>query len=276
VVGSEVDPAREVTAFDAGTALARTGERRSRAQVTARWSNGDGPGINGGLFAALAARAVADETGLPPRSLTIHYLAAPAVGEVELAVSIPRQGRTTAFARLEVSQDGRHVAQAMAVCTAWRDDAPAFADAPRPDVPALEDCTPVDPGHPRVPPLLSNYEMRVAIDPERRPVALGGWIRTREPRPVDHVALAAMTDAFIPPAFFRPAERVLVPTLELTIHFRGEPPAGEHPWIQGFFTSRTAAGGVVEEDGELWSADGVLLVQSRQLSVMRRAPGAPG
>jgi acyl-CoA thioesterase len=260
-----------VTAFDSGTALAEAGEGRRTAQVSHRWSNGAGPGINGGLFAALASRAVADETGLPPRSLTIHYLTPPVEGEVELAVSVPRQGRTTAFTRVEISQEGRHVAQAMAVCTTWREDAPAFADAPRPDIPALEDCQPVDPDHPQVPPMMDNYEMRVAMYPERRPVALGGWFRTREPRPADHVSLAAMTDAFMPPAFFRPHERVLVPTLELTIHFRGEPPAGDHPWIQGWFSSRTAAGGVVEEDGELWSADGVLLVQSRQLSVMRRA-----
>ncbi len=78
--------------------------------------------------------------------------------------------------------------------------------------------------------------------------------------------------AFIPPAFFRTAEPIIVPTLELTIHFRGRPPAGEHPWIRAAFTSRVAAGGVVEEDGELWSADGVLLVQSRQLSLVRRRP----
>jgi acyl-CoA thioesterase len=261
-----------MTAFDDGTAVARDGDGRATAQVGPTWSNGAGPGINGGLFAALTARAVADETGLPPRSLTIHYLAPPELGPVDLALTIPRRGRTTAFARVELSQGERHVAQAMAVCTAWRDDAPTFADATPPDVPPLEQCTPVDPSHPRVPPLLANYEMRMAMDPSRRPAALGGWIRTAEPRIADHVSLAAMTDAFMPPAFFRPNEAVLVPTLELTIHFRGRPPAGEHPWIMGAFTSRTAAGGVVEEDGELWSADGVLLVQSRQLALMRRRP----
>ena len=70
----------------------------------------------------------------------------------------------------------------------------------------------------------------------------------------------------------RPGARVIVPTLELTIHFRGEPPAGEHPWIKASFVSRVAAGGVVEEDGELWSTDGTLLVQSRQLAMMRQRP----
>lgn len=258
--------------FDDGTGLAPAGELRWRGEVLESWGNGDGPGINGGLFAALAARAVQEASGLPPRSLTIHYLAAPAPGPVTVTAAIPRQGRTTAFVRLEFMQGDRHVAQAMAVCTTWRDDAPAFADATPPPVPPLEDCHPLEADHPRVPPLVANYEIRMAIHPDQRPAAVSGWIRSAEPRPSDHPLLAAMTDAFMPPAFFRPGERVLVPTLELTIHFRGEPPAGEHPWVQAWFTSRTAAGGVVEEDGELWSEDGVLLVQSRQLSVMRRLP----
>ena len=60
------------------------------------------------------------------------------------------------------------------------------------------------------------------------------------------------------------------PAQALTVHFRGLPPREPHPWVMATFVSRTAAGGVVEEDGELWSADGRLLVQSRQLSVMRR------
>jgi acyl-coenzyme A thioesterase PaaI-like protein len=260
-----------VSRFDEGTALADDGELRWRGEVFERWSNGAGPGINGGLFAALATRASELATGISPRSLTIHYLAAPEVGPLTVQATIPRQGRTTAFVRLEFSQDDRHVAQAMAVCTAWRADAPAFADAAPPDVLPLGDCRALDTGDPRVPPLVTNYEMRIDTRTDRLPATVGGWIRTAEPRPGDAVALAAMTDAFMPPAFFRPAERVLVPTLELTIHFRGQPPAGEHPWVQASFASRVAAGGVVEEEGELWSEDGVLLAQSRQLAVMRRA-----
>jgi acyl-coenzyme A thioesterase PaaI-like protein len=272
-----------VGAFDDGTALAPAGDGRWDAHVRESWSNGAGPGINGGLFAALTARAAGEATGLPPRSLTIHYLQPPHVGPVSVSAEVPRQGRTTAFTRLRFAQEEGDVAQAMAVCSAWRPDAPAFADGEPPDWPPLEDCVLVDRSRSGVPPMLSNYEMRVApFEPADRPLVIGGYVRTDDPRPSDHVALAAMTDAFMPPAFWRPGERVVVPTLELTIHFRGEPPAGEHPWILARFVSRFAAGGVVEEDGELWSegersgdersARGpTLLVQSRQLSVMRRA-----
>ena len=84
--------------------------------------------------------------------------------------------------------------------------------------------------------------------------------------------LAAATDAFLPPAIFRAPERIRVPTLELTIHFRGQPPEDAHPWLHCTFVSRVSAGGVVEEDGELWSEDGRLLAQSRQLALVRRMP----
>jgi acyl-CoA thioesterase len=258
--------------FDASTALEPAGEGRWRGEVRQSWSNGSGPGINGGLFAAMTTRAATLATGLPPRSLTIHYLSAPEVGEVEIAAAVPRRGRTTAFVRLELTQGDTHVAQAMAVCSDWRDDAPAFSDAPEPPVAPLERSHPITPGTPGVPPMVANYELRFDFDADQRPATMRGWIRTAEPRASDAIALAAMTDAFMPPAFFRPGEPVLVPTIELTIHFRGLPPAGEHPWIRAQFTSRVAAGGVVEEDGELWSEDGRLLVQSRQLAVMRRAP----
>jgi acyl-CoA thioesterase len=260
-----------VNPFDADTALAPAGELRWRGIVSERWSNGEGPGINGGLFAALTTRAAQEATGLLARSLTIHYLAAPEPGEVELVATIPRAGRSTAFVRLDVIQGDHLMGQAMAVCTAWRADAPAFADAPRPPVAPREHCRRVRAGG-AAPPLVANYELFFDFDGERRPAWLGGWIRTARPRPSDQVALAAMTDAFMPPAFFRSGEPVMVPTLELTIHFRALPPAGEHPWICGWFSSRTAGGGVVEEDGELWSEDGVLLVQSRQLALMRRRP----
>ena len=63
----------------------------------------------------------------------------------------------------------------------------------------------------------------------------------------------------MPPAFLKLGFGIRVPTLELTVHLRGPMPPGEHEWVIGRFSSRLAAGGTVEEDGELWSADGRLL-----------------
>ena len=79
-----------------------------------------------------------------------------------------------------------------------------------------------------------------------------------------------MTDALMPPAFLRLRARPSCPTIDLTIHFRAPPPDGRGTrGCSGLHVAASAAGGVVEEDGELWSEDGVLLAQSRQLAMMR-------
>jgi acyl-CoA thioesterase len=117
---------------------------------------------------------------------------------------------------------------------------------------------------------MANYDMRIGYAaPEARPNVVRGWIRTAEPRAVDRPLLAAYTDAFMPPSMMRTNFGLWVPTLELTIHFRNQPPEGDYPWVGATFTTRLAAGGTIEEDGELWSADGRLLVMSRQLALIR-------
>jgi len=62
-----------------------------------------------------------------------------------------------------------------------------------------------------------------------------------------------------------------VPTIDLTIHFRAPEAAAiadpDAP-VLGVFRSTDAAEGLIEEDGELWSPDGVLLAQSRQLALL--------
>jgi acyl-CoA thioesterase len=40
-------------------------------------------------------------------------------------------------------------------------------------------------------------------------------------------------------------------------------------WVLADYRSRISAGGVWEEDGELWAPDGTLLAQSRQLALIR-------
>ncbi|MGZ6886675.1 MAG: acyl-CoA thioesterase [Acidimicrobiia bacterium] len=108
--------------------------------------------------------------------------------------------------------------------------------------------------------------------PGRRAVA-GGWIRLPEHHEVDPYVAAAITDAWIPPMFTRIEEPVFVPTVDLTIHFRADLP---HPglapdaFVLASFRSTVAAGGFLEEDGEVWAPDGTLLAQSRQLATILR------
>jgi hypothetical protein len=103
----------------------------------------------------------------------------------------------------------------------------------------------------------------------------GGWLRTAEPGLPDAVRIVTYADAWFPAAFARLGAVVAAPTLDLTVHLRAPlPPPGMAPedHVLGVFRTRWAAGGVWEEDGELWSPGGVLLAQSRQLALVRGAP----
>ncbi len=82
-------------------------------------------------------------------------------------------------------------------------------------------------------------------------------------------------DAWLPAAWFRLTAPVPAPTVELTIHFRA-PVVGlaldaSQPLLVRF-GSQTAHDGLFEEDGEVWTPDGVLLAHSRQIALMRTTP----
>jgi acyl-CoA thioesterase len=104
----------------------------------------------------------------------------------------------------------------------------------------------------------------------------GGWLRLREPRPADALFLAALTDAWFPQIFTRLTAPVPAPTIDLTIHFRAHLPlANARPddWYLLSVSTWLATEGFFEEDAEVWSRDGRLLAQSRQLALASTGEG---
>ena len=258
------------TRFDADTALAETGERRWRGEVSERWYVGRG--ANGGLLAAQCTRAMqalaADAERLP-RSLTVHFLEAPVAGPIEIAGTVERAGRSATSVSLRLEQEGRTVGLALGALAPWREGGTEHTATRPPRIPRPEELPPLDPSSSGIPAFVANYDWRWAIEEDGDAARVGGWIRTADPRPVDHVALAAFADAF-PPAVFPLVGRVLpAPTIDLTIHFRAPLEDLGEGWVLGAFATRRLAGGFFEEDGELWSEDGRLLAQSRQLAMLR-------
>ena len=75
--------------------------------------------------------------------------------------------------------------------------------------------------------------------------------------------------AWLPALFVRHPGFAAVPTIDLTIHFRDDLPPGDTTgaWSLVRFTTDVSSSGYCEENGEVWSADGRLLAQSRQLAV---------
>ena len=258
------------TAFDADTGLEPAGEGRFRAAISERWFVGRGP--NGGLLAAQAVRAMEALVPGPeraPRSLTIHYLEAPAAGPIEIAGTIERSGSSASAVSLRFEQDGRPKALALGVLAAWRGGGFEHLDAAPPAIPPAAELPEMRrETTPEAPAFVDNYDYRWAVEGEGARV--GGWIRVPGgDRPVDAVAVAGFSDAF-PPAVFPVLGRVAAaPTIDLTIHFRAPLADVGAGWVAGAFASRRTAGGYFEEDGELWSEGGVLLAQSRQLAMLR-------
>jgi acyl-CoA thioesterase len=263
--------------FDAETAVQSAGDGAFTAAMDESWWVHRGP--NGGYLAAVILRALSvavDDPARSPRSLTVHYANPAGSGHVQIATRLERVGRsmTTCFARIE--QDGRLIALALAAFSAPRDGI-EFCDLVMPQVPG--------PRHyvartvpPESPPIAHRWETRWAIGhppvpgaPRGARAVAGGWIRLPEGHEVDAFVAAAITDAWIPPTFSRIEEPVFVPTVDLTIHFRAELP---HPglaadaFVLAAFRTTVAAGGFLEEDGEVWAPDGTLLAQSRQLATV--------
>jgi acyl-CoA thioesterase len=268
--------------FDAETATVPLGEGRYSATLDPAWWVHRGP--NGGYLAAIVLRALGmevDDPERPPRSLTVHYAAPPGEGTLEIVTRIERAGRslTTCSARFE--QQGRLLGLALAAFSKPR-PGPEFCDLPRPEAPPPEACP--EPDHEvltasTVPAIATRWENRIVQggmpgEPTGEAVATR-WIRLPEHRVVDHLVATAITDAVIPAVFSRLDQMIIVPTVDLTIHFRSAlPRAGARPddYVLAKFTTGAVAEGFLEEDGEVWSDDGVLLAQSRQLAAVLPAP----
>lgn len=260
--------------FDLDTAVADLGDGRFAASMSERWWVERGP--NGGYVAAVILRAIQAAAGREraPRSLTVQFPRAPVAGPVEIAVNIEREGRTATFLSARMEQDGELKATALAVLA---DDLEisGFEELRMPSIEPPGELYSPDPARvPGMPTMFQNYSVRPALGDEAfsggAPYS-GVWVRAREPRPLDAALAAAILDAWFPAPFIKLDGPVPAPTIDYTVHFRAplpEPGAcAEDPYL-AIFRSGLARGGFVEEDGELWSQDGRLLAQSRQLALL--------
>jgi acyl-CoA thioesterase len=263
--------------FDADTGLEPLDDGRWRAWAPEHWFVARGP--NGGYLAAVAARAAEAAAGRPLRSLSLHFVAAPAVGPLDVAVTLEREGRTYTAASVRIDQDGRPMTLALATLGQLPAAGAEWDATAMPAAKPLAETRPVPLEEAGVPAFMRNYDMRWALG--GRPGAAGdlaetgGWIRATEPRALDAPLVAAMTDAWAPAAFVALGRFVAAPTLDLTIHFRRPLPVpGMAPddHVLGRFWSRLSVAGVWEEDGELWTPGGELIAQSRQLALVRELP----
>jgi acyl-CoA thioesterase len=264
--------------FAADTAVEDLGGGRFAAAMSERWWVGKGP--NGGYVAAVILRAIQASASpeRAPRSLTVHYLRAPLTGPVEVEVTVEREGGRATFLSARMTQAGKVQATALAVLSESWSEEEVFAEARMPDAGEPGELQTLDPTADGRPNMLQNYRLRPALGEQAFSGGAphtGAWIRTREPHLLDAPLAATFLDTWFPAPFVRLERPVGAPTIDYTVHFRSPlpPPAAtaEDPYLISF-KSNTARHGFFEEDGELWSADGVLLAQSRQLALLLELP----
>jgi acyl-CoA thioesterase len=272
-------PLEHETSFDTDIAVEPLGEDRFRANLSERWWVGGGP--NGGYVAAIMLNAMAKVAAAagpdqPPRSLTVHFLAAPSAGEAEVEVTVERAGRNTSFISSRMLQAGEVQAKAMAVFSADR-DGKAFDNSVMPKAPPPEQCEEFDTEQAPVA-VFARYRVMLAMGDlpysGGEKAETGGWIRLKEDRPVTAELAAAILDVWFPAPFVVLDSPGLAPTLEYTVHFpRRLPVAGrEDPdWMLVHLHADESAEGHFTEDAELWTRDGTLVARSRQMALFRQA-----
>lgn len=262
-----------MTRFATDTAVSARGAGLYDATIDRGWWIERGP--NGGYLAAIVLRAVLAEAGSDerrPRSMTLHYLRPPTEGPCEVEVIVERAGRGLSTVSARLRQAGRDCVLALVALGVDR-PGPSLHDHGPPDAPAAADVPPPSDRTTVGPdiPFRHRFELRPTLGTlpfQPGPEALtGGWIRAADDDAVDEVLLAALTDSWPPAVFSKLELPVGVPTVELTIHFRNAPPRAPG-WCLVRFRTREASEGYLEESGEVWSVDGRLLAESRQLAVL--------
>ena len=242
--------------------------------VRAGWEVGEVS--NGGYLLALIGRAMVDAAKRPPLTVTSHFLVPVRPGPAMTTVDVVRSGRRFATVRATLERDGRPLVTALGTFgVADGGGVSKLAGAP-PEIEPYEDAVDIaDVGEPPYPTLNDRLASRLRHGDDgfrfgspTGTAELAGWFAFADGGPIDEVALLFAADAFAPPIFNSGLPVGWVPTLELTVHVRAVPSSGP---VGAKFVSRFISGGLLDEDGELWDAEGTLVAQSRQLSLVPRA-----
>jgi acyl-CoA thioesterase len=248
----------------------------------------------GGYVAAIALRAAGAESPFArPASFFCHYLSVAAFGPVDLVVTALRSGRTVLAQRVEMSQDGKPVLQAM-VWSVGAVEGPAHEDASAPEVPGPERlparATPADEvgegdedatGR-RMFPFWENFDQRPIEwsdtwpPPGPLPPTWRTWVRST-PRAtfddlwVDAARSLIVLDVGSWPAGSRPHAYLdppyIAPSLDLYASFQY--PGCNSEWLLLDAHSPVAQGGLLSWTGRVWSERRRLIASGGGQAVFR-------
>jgi acyl-coenzyme A thioesterase PaaI-like protein len=262
---------------------AESGAGGYRGTIEDGWAIG--PAVNGGVLLAMAGKALAATFGGPsigqshphPLAVSGYFLSAGRSGPATVTTEVIREGRSMTTGQASLVQDGAdgEPVERLRVLATYGDLSRLTGDvrttAEPPELPGPDECLSASAGGAPGPAaaFLKRFDMR--LDPATAGWALGepsrrgliqGWLRMADGRQPDPVMLLLAVDAF-PPVTFDMGIAGWAPTLELSAHVRAVPAPG---WLRVRVSTRNLAGGLLEEDAEVWDSQDRLVAQARQLA----------
>jgi acyl-CoA thioesterase-2 len=254
------------------TAVEALGDGRYRATLSADWEIW---GPMGGYIAAFALRAAGAATEHPhPAAFSCHYLGVARFEPIDLTVSVRRQGRAASSHRVEISQEGRPILDAMVWSVADTEglehDETVAPDVPGPDqLPSIEDLLPPDAEPPF--PFWRNFDAKpIAFEAEwppegPRPARWQEWLRflpaatfadpwVDAARSVILVDLPSWPSAHRPHAWRQPP--FVAPTLDLSVAFHS--PTADDEWLLCDGSAPLSTRGLFGWTARVWSPGGKL------------------
>jgi acyl-CoA thioesterase len=269
------------TAYGRATELESVREGLRTGRIDSSWYQGRG--AFGGLLTALVLSAmkadVADEQRVP-RSLTMHFCGPATAGPIEVRTSIERAGKriTTCLARVLCDGDVTTLATA-SFCKA-RDRVARHVAGAMPIVPPARELTALPADLAGVPAFVRHLDVRYCGDvlpySGAARAEIAAWVRLREPESYDAALAAFLIDALPPALIATFTEPRALASVDFRIDFLERFGGGgvsasagaglaaeDHVLVQ--ISSRWADDGYVEELRDMWSPDGRLLAQCRQL-----------
>jgi len=259
--------------FDRDVSVVEQSTGLFKATVTNNWSVNGNP--NGGYLMALIANAMircAVKAATP--IITANFLSRAEPDEAEIRAE--RIYQSTQFDRIQASlfQRGRERIHALGTfATEISGNTERHYEKSHPDVARLEDCVAM----PEMPNYTIFNQMDVRLDPSCTGWMTGsvtekseikGWIKFKDDRPWDTLSTILAIDCFPPPILASQGMVAWVPSIEMSLNIRNLP---ETDWLKGIFRTCFMDNGILEEDGELWDAHGILVAISRQFAQFRKA-----
>lgn len=261
--------------FSAATSVTGRGDGSYAAEIEPGW---DIFGVtNGGLLLALAGRAMTEESGRQLVSVTGRFVNPVSSGPVEIGIETLKEGFSLTTLRGMMSTGDRPLVTFSGSLsgTATARASAVMTHGEPPPLPPPEECPRLLPAGdaPLPPPFAGKVECRLHPDDTTLgqdrpgPPQVRGWFRLTDGELLDPLGLVLASDGFPPAIFFSTLPIGWTPTVDLTVHIRDP---GPYEWVSCRFTTRFVDGGWLEEDGEMWSQEGRLVAQSRQLALVPR------